>query len=291
MPASKLRSTVHLALPKGRMQSQIFALLSEAGIQLSATTRGYRPQISLPDFETKILKPQNVVEMLQQGSRDIGFAGKDWVEELDADLEELFDTGLDPVSIVAAAPRDLLIDGQLPDRPLLIATEYENITRKWIEARGLKAEIVHARGATEVFPPEDADLIVDNTATGATLRDNGLVIVDQLMNSSTRCFVNRDCFNDSDKRQRIDEFRMLLVAVLEGRRRVMLEVNVAEQDLASLIAALPAMQRPTVSPLYGDSGFAVKAAVLRDELAQTIPRLKMAGGRDLVVSNLRQIVK
>ena len=291
MPANESNSIVHLALPKGRMQSEIFTLLSEAGIQLSATKRGYRPQISLPDFETKILKPQNVVEMLHQGSRDIGFAGKDWVDELNVNLTELFDTGLNPVRVVAAAPQELLENGQLPKRRLRVATEYEHLTQKWIKQKGLDAEVVRSRGATEVFPPEDADLIVDNTASGATLRDNGLVIVDQLMTSSTRCFVNPTSYADDSKRQRIDEFRMLLVAVLEGRRRVMLEVNVAQDNLESLMEALPAMQRPTVAPLYGNSGYAVKAAILRNDLAQIIPQIKSKGGRDLVVSDLRQIVE
>src|SRR6478735_5971159 len=74
-------STVHLALPKGRMQDAVMRLLDDAGIQLTFDRRGYRPTISLPAFETKILKPQNIVEMLHLGSRDIGFAGADWVME------------------------------------------------------------------------------------------------------------------------------------------------------------------------------------------------------------------
>ena len=157
-------------------------------------SRDYRPSISLEHVGAKVFKPQDIVEMLHIGSRDIGFAGADWVRELGADLVELLDTGLDPVKLVAAAPVDLLVDGKLPNQPLVIASEYEKITRAWIAESGLDATFVRAHGATEVFPPEDADCIVDNTATGSTLRANNLDIVDELMRSSTRMYANpRSC--------------------------------------------------------------------------------------------------
>jgi hypothetical protein len=82
-------------LPKGSMEQSVFALLSDAGIRIRASSRGYRPEISLPGFEAKVLRPQNIVEMLAAGSRDIGFAGADWVAEVGEDLVELLDTGLE----------------------------------------------------------------------------------------------------------------------------------------------------------------------------------------------------
>ena len=94
---------IRLALPKGSMQKSVFDLLADAGIRIVASSRGYRPTISLPGFETKVLRPQNMLEMLGLGSRDVGFAGADWVAELNLDLVELLDTHLDPVRIVAAA--------------------------------------------------------------------------------------------------------------------------------------------------------------------------------------------
>jgi ATP phosphoribosyltransferase len=230
------------------------------------------------------------VDKLHFGSRDIGFAGADWVKEFDAQLVEVLDTGLNPVKLVAAAPSDLLIDGQLPQRRLVVASEYERLTQRWIQQRQLDAQLIRTFGATEVFPPEDADLIVDNSATGSTLAENNLEVVDELMCSSTRLYANPLAYNDSRKRQIIEDLSMLLQAVLEGRLRSMLEVNVSQECLEQVIEALPAMQRPTVSPLHGSSGFAVRAAVLRSELPRVIPRVKARGGRDIVVSNLNQIV-
>ena len=265
-------------------------LLGDAGIRIRPGARGYRPDVSLPDTEAKILKPQNIVEMLALGSRDVGFAGADWVAELEANVVELLDTGLDPVQVVAATPQTLLVDGHLPGRRLVVASEYERLARRWIAQRGLSAECVRSYGATEVFPPEDADVIVDNTATGATLEANGLVVVDELMHSSTRLYANPLALEDRARRRRIDDLVMLLDSVLVARRRVMLEVNASAECLEAVVAVLPSMRQATVAPLYGNGGYAVKAAVPRDVLPQVIPAVKAAGGTDVVVSSLSQII-
>ncbi len=281
---------LQLAIPKGRMFDGIAALLADAGIRLRSGPRDYRPTVSLPGLEAKILKPQNIIEMLHLGSRDVGFAGADWVAELDVALVELLDTGLDPVRLVAAAPVELLERGRLPDRQLVVASEYERLTRRWIEQRGIKATFVHSYGATEVFPPEDADCIVDNTATGSTLRANGLEIVDEVLRSSTRLYANPAVLDDPPRRAAVDQLVTLLRSVLDARRRAMLEVNVPADRLETVVDILPCMREPTISPLHGDAGYAVKSAVPRDQLPRLITELKAHGATDIVVSNLSQIV-
>ena len=290
MTRSESDSSIKLALPKGRMEKGVYALLNEAGIELRSGSRTYRPLISLPEFEVKILKPQNIVEMLHVGSRDLGFAGADWVAELGANLVSLLDTELDPVKVVAAAPLTTLVNGELPKRPLLVASEYERLTKRWIETRGMDAQFVRSYGATEVFPPEDADCIVDNSATGSTLRANGLEIVATLMTSSTRLYANPKALDNPAKREPIERFVLLVRSVLDARRRVMLEMNVAPEHLERLIAVLPCMREPTISSLHGEAGYAVKAAVPRADLTKLIPDIKACGGTDIVVTNISQLV-
>lgn len=282
--------TIRLAVPKGRMYDGVVKLLADAGIHLRIGSRDYRPTISLPGLEAKILKPQNILEMLASGSRDVGFAGADWVAELELDLVDLLDTGLDPVRLVAAAPVDLLEDGRLPKRTLVIASEYERLTRNWIAQQQLDARFVRSFGATEVFPPEDADCIVDNTATGSTLRANGLEIVDEVITSSTRLYANPQVLEDPTRRPAIDQLVTLLKSVLDARRRAMLEVNVPADRLEEVVALLPCMREPTIARLHGDIGYAVKAAVPRPELPRIITELKSHGATDIVVSDLSQIV-
>jgi ATP phosphoribosyltransferase len=271
------------------METGVLALLADAGIRVTFGRRGYRPSLSLGGFETKTLKPQNIVEMLHLGSRDVGFAGADWVEELAADVEELLDTGLDPVRLVAAATPEFA-DGGLERAPFVVASEYERLTRAWLERGGLQATFVHSYGATEVFPPEDADCIVDNMSTGETLKANGLVIVDELMCSSTRLYAHPRALDVPDKRARIETLVLLLRSVLDARQRVMLEVNVPAERLEAVIAVLPSMREPTMSPLHGEQGFALKAAVPRADLPRVIPEIKARGGTDIVVTALAQIV-
>jgi ATP phosphoribosyltransferase len=282
---------IRLGLPKGRMQDNLLRLFQDAGIPVGLEPRGYRATVPLEGFQAKLLKPQNIVEMLHAGSRDAGFAGADWVAELGADLVELLDTGLDPVRVVAAAPAGLLVNGELPsDRSMVVASEYAGMTARWIGAKGIDARFVRSYGATEVFPPEDADCIVDNVATGSTLRANGLDIVDELMRSSTRLYANARVLDDPERRDRLEDLVLLLKSVVEARQRVMLEVNVPADRLDALVATLPCMREPTVSTLHGNTGFAVKAAVPRRELPALVLEIKAAGGTDIVVAGLSQIV-
>lgn len=281
---------IHLAIPKGRIENGVASLLADAGIQLRSGPRGYRPVISVDGFEVKLLKPQNIVEMLAAGSRDIGFAGADWVAEKEADLVELLDTGLDPVKVVAAAPESLLVGGRLPDRHLVVASELGRLATRWIEEQALDATLVHSYGATEVFPPEDADVIVDISATGETLAANGLVVVDELMSSSTRLFASRNAMDSPSKKLAIDGLVLSLESVLQARNRAMVELNVAPEDLETVVEILPCMREPTIATLHGAAGLAVKAAVPRAELPGLIPLLKTRGATDIVVSQLEQIV-
>ncbi len=288
-PTSK-PDILKLALPKGRMYDGVVRLLSEAGLPLESSARNYRPALAQPGFEVKLLKPRAIVEMLDLGARDLGFAGADWVRETGANLVEILDTGLDTVRLVAAAPDEILSSGSLPGRPIVVASEYVRIAQSWIQANGLDASLIASYGATEVLPPEDADCIIDNTATGATLAANGLTIIDEIMLSSTRLYASRAAMESAEKRERIERFAMLLRSVLEARQRVMLELNVSQGCLDAVVEELPCMREPTISQLRSESGFAVKVAVRRSELPVLIPRLKQLGGTDIVVTKPEQIV-
>lgn len=283
-------ATLQLALPKGRMQQGVFQLLADAGLPIRVSERGYRPVVPLAGVEAKLLKPQDIVQMLDRGSRDLGFAGHDWVAELGADLVEVLDTGLDPVRIVAAAPTGLVAGDRITRSPFVVASEYERLTRRWLAESGYEATFVRSTGATEVYPPEDADCIVDNTATGSTLRANGLTLVDTLLTSSTRLFASRAAWAHPARRARIEVLAMLIRSVLDARRRVMVEVNCGPADLERVIAVMPCMREPTVARLHHDAGYAIKAAVPRDQLPELIPLLKQCGASDVVVSALAQIV-
>ena len=280
---------LRIGLPKGRMQAEVDRLLEDCGLEVDVDRRGYRPRIDgIEGIEAKRLKPQAILSMLATGTRDLGFAGADWVEEFEIgdEVVELLDTGLDRVRIVVAVPGDASIDRGGRVR---IATEMPSIASRWACERGLDFSIVQSWGATEVLPPEDADAIVDIVQSGATLAANGLQVVETISLSSTRVYASRKAMACPDRRPTIDRLVDLLYSVLEARSRYLIDLNVSAQRLGRVIEILPCMREPTVSPLVGD-GFAVRAAVPREGFPGLIAAIKAAGGTDLVVTEARQVI-
>ncbi|MDR0550811.1 MAG: ATP phosphoribosyltransferase [Spirochaetaceae bacterium] len=284
---------LRILIPKGRIYDNVAQLFNDAGFQISLSDRAYRPSVSVDWLNVKIMKPQNVGDLLELGSHDAGFTGADWIEESGADVETILDLGFDKVSIVAAIPAGITLEA-LAKRQIVAATEYVNIAERYLRSKNFKFKIVRTYGATEVFPPDDADMIIDNAASGKTLRDNGLEIIDTITKSSTLFVASKAAMRDSEKRGRIEELAMLFKAVLDGRERAMLEMNVSAENYEALVAALPAMRSPTVSPLYGKggvpAGYAVKIAIKRDEVSALLPRVKLMGATDIVEYDLRKVI-
>jgi ATP phosphoribosyltransferase len=276
-------------IPKGRIFQKVIELFTDAGFPINVSDRTYRPMIGAEWLEAKIMKPQNVGELLELGGHDVGFTGLDWIEESGARVEKVLDLGFDTVRIVAAVPANM-DEEKLKAKRLKVATEYVNLAETWLKQSGYQYRVLRTYGATEVFPPDDADMIIDNTSSGQTLRDNGLRIIATILESSTWFVASLGALADPVKRTRIEELAMLFKAVLDGRERVMLEMNVHKSRFDELVSGLPAMRSPTVAPLYGDDGFAVKIAVKKNEVPAIIPRLKNLGATDIVEYDLRKVV-
>ena len=286
MPDRKIR----LVLPTGRMNAAVLSLLEESGLTVRTNHKNYRPKSSNPDFEIKLLKPANIPTLVELGAHDIGFSGLDWVQESDAQVEHLLDTELLPVRLVSAAPIGNDPFTSVTGRPLRVASEYERLTRTYMATKGVDWRYVRSWGATEVFPPEDADLIIDNTATGSALVANRLEIVDEMMRSTTQLIANPSSLRNTDIGEPIDNLVVLLRSVLDARKRVLLEMNVSEQRLPQVVDLLPAMKAPTVQPLFGDTEFAVKAAVPRHDVPRLIPLLRQAGATDILQTKIERLI-
>jgi ATP phosphoribosyltransferase len=280
---------LRVVIPKGRIYENVVRLLAETGIRLLANERVYRPLVSDPEIEVKIMKPQNIPELIQLGRHDAGFTGYDWIIETRAAVAEIMDLHFDPVRIIAAVPRELR--GQdLHMRKIVVVSEYENIARGFLDREKYDYIFLHTYGASEAFPPDDADMIIDNTETGRTIEEHNLVPIAQILESSTRFIANQKSLDDPWKREKIEKIKMLMTAVLDARDRVMLEMNVPKDRLADIVKVLPCMRSPTVAPLYGDQGFAVKIAVRKDDTAQLIPFLKKIGATDILEYELKKVM-
>ena len=287
---------LNMLIPKGRLQDSVSNLLAQVGVKFHYGARSYRPTCSDPEVTAKLLKPQNIASLVSLGRHDVGFVGHDWMVELgldgpDSGLVEVMDLGFNPVRLVAAVPDHLVKDGQFrAPVPMVVASEYERLTLRYLAQKGYDAVFVKTFGATEALPPEDADMIVDNTSTGATLVSNRLEIVDELLRSTTRFVAHTSVLQDAWKKDKLDRLVMLMRSTLDAERRVLLEMNVPADRLERLVAELPSMRSPTVSPLYAEQGFAVKVAVPSKDVPSLIPRLRELGATDILEYRLQKIV-
>lgn len=289
-------SPLKMVIPKGRLQEKLVLLLARIGVEFSISNRSYRPVCSDPDIEIKLLKPQNVPGLVALDRHDCGFTGYDWILEegfdTKTDLVELLDLGYDKVRIISAVPEDLLrAEGQaLFTRKLIVASEYQTIAKRYIADKKLNAVLIKTYGATEALPPEDADMIIDNTSTGSTLVMNRLTIIDEILSSTTRFICSQTAKTDPWKQEKLQQMTMLMQSALNADRRVLLEMNVSAEDVEKLVANLPCMKSPTVSPLYGEAGFAVKASVPSKDVPKLIPQLISLGAKDILEYRLEKIV-
>ncbi len=289
-----MKEKLKLVLPKGRLQEQVLKILSAIGIELIFSSRSYRPLCSDSELEIKLLKPQNIPPLLALGRHDAGFAGYDWL--LENDLEnspevlQLLDLGFNKVRLVAAVPDELIPNERWKSMRLVVASEYTCIAEKYLQRRGLNAVLIKSFGATEALPPEDADMIIDNTSTGSTLVANRLTIVDEILQSTTRFMASQSAFDIPWKKAKLEQMEMLMRSTLNAQSRVMLEMNVAKEDLERLVTDLPCMRFPTVALLYGEDGYAVKIAVPAKDIPKLIPELVIRGARDLLEYRLEKLV-
>ena len=285
-----------ILLAKGRIYESVYELLNDVGISIHLPERTYFPTTNQKDLAFQVVKPQITSFLLSENKADLGFSGKDWVYEngVEDKVEEIMDLGFDPVRIVAAIPETKDLEALLKNH-VTIATEYQSLSKKWVESKKNNGTIFRTWGTSEGFVQDTEDamaqILIDNTSTGSSLKANRLKIVDTLMESSTRMYASKEAMKNPQKKQKILELKMLFEAVLNARGRVMLEMNVAKDKFDSLVKGLPSMRSPTVSPLFGDNGYAVKIAVNKCEVPTLLPKLQSLGATDILEYELRKVVQ
>lgn len=207
---------MRIALPKGRLLDGVLKLLAAAGMVFRfRDDRDYRPTTTTPNVEAKLLKVRAIPQMVALGNFDVGFCGLDLIREAGYEqVEPILDLGLNCVTLVVAVPHDKrhLMD-ELPPRPLLIATEYENIADRWATDRNLAHVTIQTWGSTEAYAPDDADIVFDCIETGRTMAANNLVVIDRIMASSTHLVANYAALNSTETGPAITALRASLAEV------------------------------------------------------------------------------
>src|ERR687891_103693 len=290
---------LRLVIPKGSLEEQTLALLEAADLPLRRSSdRDYHGTVDDPRIDrVSILRPQEIPRYVEEGFFDLGITGRDWVEETESDVEILTElaysgrSGGGVVRIVLAVAGDSTVEraDQMPPESK-ISTEYPTITQRTFEKLGIPVRIFTSYGATEAKVPEIVDAIVELTETGSTLRRHGMRIVETLLESQTVLIANRASHADPAKRQAMRDLETLLVGALAARGKVLVKLNVSEENLDRVLEILPAMKAPTVSRLSHEHDFAVETVVEKGRINTLIPQLKERGATDIIELPISKIV-
>jgi ATP phosphoribosyltransferase len=151
-------------------------------------------------------------------------------------------------------------------------------------------KIILSFGATEAKPPEDAEAIIDVIETGTTLTANNLKIIEEVSQSNAYLLANKEALKDPWKKEKIKDIMVLLKGVVEGREKLHIFMNIKNENIELLLDQLPALKRPTISPLAGIEGWsALNTIIPKDLLLKLIPDLRKyaqgMAGRSSVVGN------
>ncbi|MFA6713769.1 MAG: ATP phosphoribosyltransferase [Victivallales bacterium] len=288
-------SKLMLGIPKGSLEASTAEMFAKAGYKISISSRSYYPTIDDDEIECMLIRAQEMSRYVEKGILDCGLTGHDWIEENGSDVAEVAElvygkVGRKPLRWVLAVPENSDIKEPKDLEGKLIATEAVGMTERYLARHGVKATVEFSWGATEVKPPMLADAIVEITETGSSLRANNLKIIDTLCESTTRLIANKAAMKDAFKKNKIEKIAMLLQAVLAAEGKVGLMLNIHKCDLDKALEKLPALERPTISPLAEDGWVAVSTIVDEYVVRDLIPELIACGATGIVEFPLNKIV-
>lgn len=287
--------TLKLGIPAGSLQEATGELFRRAGYKITFHSRSYFPSIDDDEIECTLIRAQEMARYVQQGALDVGLTGHDWIVETGADVLEVAELVFSkvsrrPVRWVLCVPNDSPVKSVKDLQGARIATEAVGLTQQYLKKHGVEAKVEFSWGATEVKPPRLADAIVEVTETGSSLKANNLRIVDEILQSTTRLIANKIAYQDSWKKQKIDDLALMLRGAIDAEGKVGLMMNVPRERLPHVLSLLPALQKPTISSLADENWVDVNTVLDESIVRRIIPRLKAAGARGIVEYPLNKII-
>ena len=312
---------IKFAIPSGSLAKGTFEILGRAGYEVTGQERTYRPKINDPGIELKILRPQEIPIFVGEGMQDLGITGMDWIRETGADVEVLQNLEYGRIRVVVAIPKkweeidslsgimEKILNAKENVR---ISTEYLNIatdcvvknasyqkffgnaeplvvTPWWRKGKNQRVSIFLSFGTTEAKPPEDADIIIDASETGATLVQNNLREIETVMDSTAVLISNKNALAEPEKREKIYDVMTLMKGVVDGSKRLHIFVNVRKDKLSQLLGQLPALKNPTIAQLSDKDWYSINTVIEKDAFLRLLPEIrKLAQG--IIVYEPRQVL-
>lgn len=287
--------TLKMGIPnKGRLNERAVELITKAGINLGEDW-GRKLNIKVPDLDLEVFltRAQDIPVFIASGAVDFGITGQDVAAESGATgLKDILDLGFGQCRLSIAAPEDSAIakTGKMKDG-VRVATSFPKMTKKFFDAKGIKAEIVYVQGAAEIMPMLGvADCISDLVATGGTLRMNHLKEVETIMESQACIFTSRKAYADKEKRERMTEIADAIRSVIaaDGRKYVM--ADVPRSKIPKVEKIIPGIGGPTIVPI-NDEWVAVQAVIRGEDSYRVVSDLKKIGAKGILTMPIERLVE
>ena len=288
--------TLILGLPKGSLQEATFRIFTHAGFNLSTSERSYLPSIDDPQIEPVLLRAQEMSRYVEAGVLDCGITGNDWIKENGSNVAritqlEYSKQSMNPVRWVLAVPENSKMRSVRDMEGKRIATELVNVTKSFLRKNKVSADVEFSWGATEVKVTAGlVDAIVELNETGRSIKANKLKQITTVCESSTQFIANKKSYKDKFKRSKMEEIILLLQGAIAAQEKVGLKMNLREKDLAKVINKLPALKKPTISPLATEVWLALETVVDERYVRKLITELKKAGAEGIIEYALNKVI-
>ncbi|MBW9221372.1 ATP phosphoribosyltransferase [Methanothermococcus sp. SCGC AD-155-M21] len=285
-----------LAIPnKGRISEPVNKILEKAGLKMTIKGRSLFAKTIDENINVMFARARDIPEFVADGVADLGITGYDLVLERGVEdrIEFLLDFNFGKANLVIATPEDSNLSSiQDLKNGMKIATEFPNITKKYLESKNLNMEIIELSGATEIAPFIGvADLISDLTSTGTTLKLNRLKSIDTIVSSTTRLIANRDSIKDPKKQSKINQIVSGIKSVLYAQTKRLVMMNAPKEILEDIKKVLPGMSGPTISKVLSDDSIvAIHAVIDEREVFSTVAKLEELGAKDILIIPIERIL-
>ncbi len=285
-----------LGIPKGSLQNATIGLFKRSGWRIDINGRSYFPDVNDDTIECAICRAQEMSRYVESGTLDAGLTGQDWISENESDVRVVQDliyskVSQRPARWVLAVPYDSDINRLEDLAGKKVATELVNFTRKYFAERGIDVKVEFSWGATEAKVVTGlADAIVEVTETGSTIKAHGLRIIHELLETNPQLIANHTAWENPKKREKIKQIALLLKGALLAEKMVGLKMNVPEARLKEVVALLPSLNAPTVSPLYESDWYAVETVVASSVVRDLIPELLKNGAEGIIEYPLHKVI-
>ena len=283
-------------IPKGSLQKATLNLFEKSGWKINVNNRSYFPDINDDEIECNICRAQEMSIYVEKGTLDAGLTGRDWIEENRSNVVKVDDLVYSKVSqtparwvLAVRADSDIKTLEDLKGKK--IATELVRYTKRFFKEKNIDVEVEFSWGATEAKAVSGlADAIVEVTETGSTIKAHGLKIIYEFMQTNTQLIANPKSYEDSWKKAKIEQIRLLLKGALRAENMVGVKMNVSEKNLDTVINLLPSLNAPTVASLYKSDWMSVEVVVDAKKVRDLIPVLIDAGAQGIIEYPLNKVI-